>query len=106
MSEKKAEDKLDSIILDIAQIAGQIPRGKTIGASMQFADQRAALLAWRTKATERAEVEGRRKELEELEPMTHEGRGTILWEMDSLCDHINQRLRTLTTLEDKERHNG
>lgn len=35
------------------------------------------------------------KELESLEALTHNGRGTILWEMDALCDHIEDRIRTL-----------
>jgi hypothetical protein len=36
-----------------------------------------------------------REELEKIEPLTHDGRGTILWEMDSICSSIETRISEL-----------
>lgn len=39
--------------------------------------------------------------LENLEPLTHNGRGTILWEMDVLCDALNEELARLSKKDPK-----
>lgn len=39
------------------------------------------------------------EELEKLEPMTHEGRGTIAWEMDELSTYVNNRITHLKAKE-------
>lgn len=45
-------------------------------------------------ATQR-ELLSRISELKELEALTHEGRGTILWEVDAIGSHINDRISQL-----------
>lgn len=58
----------------------------------------------RSKAAERERLKGAIDELRTLEPFTHEGRGTILWEMDSLATTVDNRIAELTTeLERKEK---
>lgn len=53
-------------------------------------------------AIERLMADEVRKELEQLEPLTHDGRGTILWEMDNLSSAINERIAQLSNTKGEQ----